>query len=127
MVATHLAQIAERATLVIDPIICAELAVGLARLEDLDDAPPRGAALTLPRLLRQGTTRRKNKRALCALSGIDQSDKYPCRIACPPMAARTKSAGVCPLQRRKALVKALGSEKPSRNATSAIPRFSSAR
>ena len=37
---------------------------------------------------------------------------------------RTKSAGVLPVQRRKALVKALGSEKPSRKATSSIPRFS---
>jgi hypothetical protein len=38
--------------------------------------------------------------------------------------ARTKSAGVCPVQRRKALVKALGSENPKRKATSSIPRFS---
>ncbi len=38
--------------------------------------------------------------------------------------ARTKSAGVCPVQRRNALVKALGSENPKRKATSSIPRFS---
>jgi len=38
--ATHLARIAERASLIIDPIIYAELAVGFARLEDLDDALP---------------------------------------------------------------------------------------
>ena len=38
--------------------------------------------------------------------------------------ARTKSAGVCPVQRRNALVNALGSENPKRKATSSIPRFS---